>query len=356
MPPAEQSIVETPAWDDLEFRFYPTDAIYRAMGDAQADPPWEPGQIMPASEPLALPAAAAVLSYGCGIIEGLKARRSADGRVLLFRPQDHGQRFARSAERLLMLPLPVAQFVSATEAVVRANARFVPPAGRGTFYLRPMQHGIDPMLGLSRGRRFVVTVYGCPVGAFGRTGQRSADLRLKVVEICRAAPGGTGRAKAIGNYPGSLLHKQAARVAGFDDVLYLDAAGKGLLQETSGANVFCRLRSGTLVTPEATDTILEGITCDSVMQLARAMGIRVEQRPLLLEELLTDAVECFCTGTAWTVRSVAALGVGDREHRFEQRELARSLAEGLAAIQRGEAEDRYGWTHEVVLAQPGSVP
>jgi len=333
---------DTPDWDTLEFRHYPTDAIYRALGAVHADPPWDPGKILPGDTPLELLAQAAVLSYGCGIIEGLKAERTSDGRILLFRPTDHGQRFHASAERLLMLPFPVERFVWAVEEVVKANLRLVPPAGKGTFYLRPMQHAIEPMLGLRRASQFAVTIYGSPVGAFGG-GPTQRSLKLQVLRMCRAAPGGTGAAKAIGNYPGTLQHKEAVRAAGFDDVLYLDAAGKGLLQETSGANLLVLLRSGVLVSPHE-ETILSGITRDSALRLAERHGIRIERRPVPLQEVLAEGVECFCAGTAWTLRSVSQLSVDGRSHTFARADLAQTLREQLRGIQCGAQPDPFGWT------------
>lgn len=337
-----------PDWDRLTFSFSQTDVIYRAVGDAEREPVWEPGQYLP-FEPLALSPAAAVFSYGIGVFEGLKAQRSPDGRVLVFRHRDNARRFQHSAERLVMPPFPEDGFVDAVEGIVRRNLRFVPPHGKGSFYIRPMQHGIEAQLGIRPSRGFWVLIYGCPVGSYfpSQPGGRPRGLRLRVVEQGRCAEGGTGSAKVIGNYSGGLAIAKRWREEGFDDVLYLDARHLRYLTETSGSNVFVRLKSGRLVTPALDDQILAGLTRDSVLQLAAELGVGIEERPIPVEEALADGQEIFCTGTAYTVWSVDELVHRDRPHRFPSRELQPVLLDRLQAIQRGEREDPFGWVTEV---------
>ena len=184
-----------PDWDTLTFAFTETDALYRSDGRRVARAVWDAGAIVPFG-PLSLSPAAAVLSYGLGIFEGLKAFRREDGAIQVFRPDMNAARFARSAERLMMAPFPAAQFVDAVDRLVDANRRFVPPFGQGSFYIRPMEHAIEPKLGIGPCRLFDVTIYGSPVGAV-KSGPTDG-LRLRVVEQARVAPGGTGAAKAIG--------------------------------------------------------------------------------------------------------------------------------------------------------------
>jgi len=332
---------DLPVWDALKFGYLPTDVVYGVEGDAEADPPWAEGGVA-AEHELRLPVAAAALSYGTGIIEGLKAERSADGRVLLFRLADHAARFFRSAERMLLLPFPEERFVAAVKQLVRANARFIPPAGHGTFYVRPLEFAIEPMLGLRQGRRFMVTLYGCPVGDLGH----GAVGALKVLDIPRSSKGGTAEAKAIVNYGGVLLHRERARREGFDDVLF---TGAGAVQETTGTNVFCRLHSGELVTPRLDGRFLGGITRDSVLHLARAEGLEVDERELRVQEILDHGQELFCTGTATGVRNVARLVHKDREKTFTQGELGETLGQRLSAIRAGSVPDPFGWTDEVSL-------
>lgn len=334
-----------PEWDRLGFGFVETDCFYRAFGEPSRDPVWDAGEFPPLGE-VALHPAAAFFSYGLGIFEGLKAQRAPDGRVLLFRHRDNARRFRRSAERMLLAPFPEDRFVDAAEEVVRRNVRFVPPHGKGTFYLRPLEHAIDPLIGIRPGSRFWVLFFGCPVGSYfaGKADAGAHGLRLRVLEQGRVAAGGTGSAKAMGNYAGGMALARTWQQRGYHDVLYLDARHVSYITETSGANVFVKLASGRLVTPPLDDQILAGITRDSVLRLAReAFGVECEERPISLEEALDDGEEIFCTGTAWTVINVRELDHGDRIHRFERHDLQQTLVDELRGIQRGERHDRFGW-------------
>jgi branched-chain amino acid aminotransferase len=334
-----------PDWDTLTFTFTETDAVYRSAGDVSHEPVWDAGRIEPYG-PMALSPAAAVLSYGLGIFEGLKAFRRDDGAVQLFRPDKNAARFARSAERLMMAPFPAGQFVDACARLVDANRRFVPPCGKGSFYLRPMQHAIEPRLGIGPCQRFEVTMYGSPVGPV--KAKSDDGLRLRVVEQARVAPGGTGAAKAMGNYAGGVMVADPWKRQGFDDVLYLDARRAEWVTETSGANLFAVLRDGRLVTPPLDDQIMPGVTRDSAIVVARELlGLTVEERPLSVEELLGETVEVFCTGTAWTVKSVREIAHRERLVRYRPQDVSAQLWEIISGVQTGRRDDPFTWTREV---------
>jgi branched-chain amino acid aminotransferase len=333
-----------PDWNALTFSFTETDYMYRADGDARRDPVWAPGRIEPYG-PIALAPAAAVLSYGVGIFEGLKAFRRDDGAVQVFRPDANAARFQRSAERLSMAPFPIDEFLSAVDRLVDANRRFVPPHGLGSFYVRPMQHAVEPRLGYGAARDLSVTMYGTPVGAIGSKGEA---IRLRAVERARVAPGGTGAAKAMGNYAGSTHVAGAAKQQGFDDVLYLDARELKYVTETSGANLFAVTRTGKVITPPLDDQILAGVTRDSAIIVAREdLGLDVQERPISIDEILTEAREVFCTGTAWTVRSVGEIAFRDRSVRLPGREVRDRLWEIIGGIQTGRRADSRGWIRPV---------
>ena len=333
-----------PDWNTLGFSFTETDYIYRADGDTRRDPVWAPGRIEPFGAVVLSPAAA-VLSYGVGIFEGLKAFRREDGAVQIFRPDAHAARFQRSAERLAMAPFPAAEFLSAIEKLVDANRRFVPPHGLGSLYIRPMQHAIEPKLGFGASRELAVTMYGSPVGAISGAGD---SIRLQAVERARVAPGGTGAAKAIGNYAGGVHVAGPARLQGFDDVLYLDARALTYVTETSGANLFVVDRAGRLMTPPLDDQILAGVTRDAVLTIAREeLGLRVEERPIAIDEALAEAREAFCTGTAWTLKSVDEIAFRGRSVRLPGREVRDRLWEIIGGIQTGRRTDPRGWTRVV---------
>jgi branched-chain amino acid aminotransferase len=333
-----------PDWSTLTFSFTETDYVYRADGDTRREPVWTPGRIEPHG-PVILSPAAAVLSYGVGIFEGLKAFRREDDAVQIFRPAANAARFQRSAERLSMAPFPAGEFLSAVDRLVDANRRFVPPHGRGSLYIRPMQHAVEPRLGYGACRELAVTMYGSPVGAVGPA---TDAIRLRAVERARVAPGGTGAAKAMGNYAGSVHVAGAAKEQGFDDVLYLDARELKYVTETSGANLFVVNRAGQLITPPLDDQILAGITRDSALTIAREeLGLDAQERPITIEDVLADAREAFCTGTAWTIRSVGEIAFRDRSIRLPGREVRDRLWEIIGGIQTGRRADSRGWTRLV---------
>ena len=339
-----------PDWNNLTFAFIETDCIYRSEGDVARKPIWDHGEFLPFQN-LEISPAAAFMSYGLGIFEGLKAQRTRDGRVLLFRHTANAERLRRSAERLLMAPFPADQFARAVEELVRRNIRFVPPSGKGAFYVRPMEHAVETKLGLGPCARFAVTMYGSPVGDYFSKHKKPAapeGVRLQALEQGRVAPGGTGAAKAMGNYAGGIYIAHHWKEKGFDDVLYLDARHLKHITETSGSNVFVKLKSGPIVTPPLDDQILPGITRDSVIRAARdILRIPVEERPIEIDEALGEGEEMFCTGTAWTVQSVREVVHRGRAHGFPKSDARKALLDIIRGIQTGERDDPFGWTKEV---------
>jgi branched-chain amino acid aminotransferase len=345
-PTATASTRPLPEWGSLSFALTETDFMFHASGDKRRDPVWSPGKYLPFGE-MTISPAASVLSYGLGVFEGLKAQRTADGRVLLFRHGDNAERFRRSAERLMLPPYPAEDFVAAVEGIVARNLRFVPPAGKGSFYVRPMEHAVEPKLGLGPCNHFQVTMYGSPVGSYFAGGVPKG-VRLEVVEQGRVAPGGTGSAKCMGNYAGGIYVAHQAKQKGFDDVLYLDARHVRFVTETSGSNVFIKKSNGVIVAPPLDDQILAGVTRDSTIQVARRiLGLEVQERPIPIEELLDDADEMFCTGTAWTIQSIREVVYRGVSRPFAGDTTRRALLEELLGIQTGARKDPFGWTHEV---------
>ena len=240
-----------------------------------------------------------------------------------------------------MPPFPAERFLEAVVGIVDRNRRFVPDPGEGSFYVRPLQHGIEPLLGIRPAREFHVLILGSPVGDYFADGS-GRGLKLRVLDQGRVAAGGTGAAKAMGNYAGGVAIAAHWRDQGYDDVLYLDASGSRRVTETTGSNVFVLLRDGTLVTPPTDDQILAGITRDSVLRLARErLAIPVVERQIGIDEVLEDGAEVFCTGTAYTVHGVDELVHGDRARRFDDHEVQRALLDALTGIQRGEKDDPW---------------
>jgi branched-chain amino acid aminotransferase len=182
----------------------------------------------------------------------------------------------------------------------------------------------------------------------GAVGSKGEAISLREVERARVAPGGTGAAKAMGNYAGSTHVAGAAKQQGFDDVLYLDARELKYVTETSGANLFVVNRAGELITPPLDDQILAGVTRDSALAIAREeLGLGVQERPITIVEILAEAREAFCTGTAWTIRSVGEIAFRDRSVTLAGREVRDRLWEIIGGIQTGRRADSRGWTRLV---------
>lgn len=331
----------------LDFSLHASDFMVVIRGDRK-DPDgaaeWGEDQLLPTGA-LSLSPAAAVLSYGLGVFEGLKVHRSRDGRLLGFRIRDHARRFRRSAEILTLASLPVERFQAAVERLVAANEVRVPNPGTGSLYVRALLFADEPMLGLAPCRQFCVAFYCSPVGSYFSAG--AAGIRLRLLDQARVASGGTGNAKAIGNYAGSLVIRSRWQAQGYDDVLYNHAGGGGRITETTGSNPFVRFGDGTVATPRLDDQILPGVTRDSVLALLRDDGKAIVERDIKVDEILNDGRELFCTGTAWTVQPASELNDGRRHRTFTEQDTSRSLREQLDGIKSGDLPDPHGWISEI---------
>ncbi len=287
---------------------------------------------------------AAVLHYGQSVFEGLKAHRTADGRVAIFRAQAHGERLARSARRMGMPELPVEDFVATCKAFVQHQA----PALNATdaMYLRPLLFGTEIALGVHASSSYRFAVMGCIVGEYFKTG--GAQLRIQVSEkYVRAAPGGTGCAKTAGNYAASLVAQAEAAREGFHQVLWLDAVERAYVEETGAMNVGF-VAGTTLLTPPVGDTILDGITRRSVLALAPALGLSVEERRIKWSEVEERIVageisEAFGIGTAALIAPIGELGRGGKVVRLRGGEVAARIKAALRAEQLGHGAHAAEW-------------
>ncbi len=330
----------------LDFSLHRSDFMVVIHGnriDFGSPAAWEEDQLLPTGA-LGLSPAAAVLSYGLGVFEGLKVHRSRDGRLLGFRVGDHARRFQRSAETLTLASLPVERFQAAVQRLAAANRALVPEREAGSLYVRALLFADEPMLGLAPCRKFCAAFYCSPVGSYFAA---AAGIRLRLLNQARVAAGGTGSAKAIGNYSGSLVVRSRWQARGFDDVLYSHAGGGGRITETTGSNPFVRFGDNTVATPRLDDQILPGITRDSVLALLRDDGEAIAERDVTAEEILGGGRELFCTGTAWTVQPVSELHDGRHHRAFAEQETSRRLRERLDRIKTGDLPDRHGWISDI---------
>jgi len=296
--------------------------------------------------PLPLSPATAALHYGQSVFEGLKAHRAPGGEVLLFRPDENARRFRRSAERMAMPPVPEAVFVEGLRELVRLDAGWVPPAGGGALYIRPLLFATDPSLRVRPAEGYRLVVFTFPFGAYFPP---TIDALVSPTHV-RAFPGGTGDVKPAGNYGAGLVAEAAARAEGCDTVLWLDGWEHRYVEECGVMNLFVVL-GDVVVTPPLGGTILGGVTRDSVLTLLRDAGHRVEERRLAIDEVVAAhregrLRECFGTGTAATLAHVRRLRYDGADLLLppvEARTVGPAVKERLIAIMSGRAPDPYGW-------------
>jgi branched-chain amino acid aminotransferase len=313
---------------------------------------WHSAQVT-ARAPFPLDPAAAVLHYAQEIFEGLKAYRSADEKIVLFRPEDNARRFNESARRMAMPEIPEATFLEAIERLVAQDQKWV-PEGDGSLYLRPFMFASEAFLGVRPAREYIFCVIASPVGPYFKGGAKAVTIWASQ-DYTRAALGGTGAAKCGGNYAASLIAQAQASANGCDQVVFLDAKEKRWVEELGGMNVFFVFKDGTITTPPLQGTILPGITRKSLLQLAADAGLPITERNYSFEDWKADAasgnlVEAFACGTAAVVAGIGKvkyLGgevlIGDGQTG----PVTTRLRNALIGLQRGQTNDPYGWVHPV---------
>nr|XP_009801862.1 PREDICTED: branched-chain-amino-acid aminotransferase 2, chloroplastic-like isoform X2 [Nicotiana sylvestris] len=306
---------------------------------------FEKGQLNPYGN-IELSPSAGVLNYGQGLIEGTKAYRRDDGRTFLFRPHESAIRMQIGAERMCMPSPSTQQFVDAVKLTALANNRWIPPAGKGSLYVRPLLIGNGPILGVAPAPEYTFLVYACPVGNYLRNGTQPLTLYVEE-EHHRASQGGAGGVKSITNYGPVLKAIKRAKERGYSDVLYLDSVNNRYIEEVSAANIFL-VKGKVIATPIPSGTILEGITRKSVIAIAHDLGYQVEERLIEAEELIS-ADEVFCTGTALGVAPIGSITYKNKriEYKVSSELISEQLNSTLVAIQKGIIEDKRNWVLEI---------
>jgi branched-chain amino acid aminotransferase len=315
---------------------------------------WHDG-VLSAYAPIAIDPASVVLHYGQTVFEGMKAYKQVDGGVALFRPERNAVRMQRSCHRLALPEVPTDLFLEACELLVTQDKDWVPTAEGSSLYLRPFVWATEVGLGVRPSDTALFQVIASPAGNYFSGPLRPVSLWLSQ-EYTRAAPGGTGAAKCGGNYAASLVAQQEAAANGCDQVVFLDATERRWLEELGGMNVFLVLDDGTLVTPEVSGTILEGVTRDSVITLAKELGHQVEERKVAVDEWRKGAadgkvVEVFACGTAAVITPIGALRWPGGEAvagTGEPGPVTLKLRQALLDVQYGRVEDTHGWVHKVL--------
>lgn len=329
---------------------------YMVRIDWTTEDGWHSPRVLPYG-PLSLDPATSALHYGQEIFEGLKAYRHADGSIVCFRPEQNAARFARSAARLAMPALPEDLFLASIRELLKRDARWVPSGSESSLYLRPFMFATEPVLGVKPSSSYAYLLIAAPAGSYFHGSVTPVTVWVST-EYVRAAPGGTGEAKAAGNYAASLVAQAEAAAHGCHQVVWLDAVQRKYIEEVGAMNLAFVHRSGDdieVVTPPLSGSLLPGVTRKSLLQVAQDLGYTVAERPISVDEWRIgcesgDITEVFGCGTAAVITPVgevkSALGnwtVGDGQPG----PVTLRLRERLLAIQTGAAPDAHGWVRRM---------
>ena len=309
---------------------------------------WVDARVEPYA-PFVLDPSCLVFHYAQEIFEGLKAYKWQDGTIALFRPEMNARRFNLSADRLCMPEVPEDLFLAGIEELVRLESDWIPTSSGTSLYIRPAMIAVEPVLGVHPSDHFYFFVILSPVGAYYASGFNPVKIMVEDRYV-RAVPGGTGEAKTGGNYASSLKAGLEAKKKGFEQVLWLDGVHRRYVEEVGAMNMFFAYED-VVVTAPLTGSILNGVTRDSVLNLADTMGFRVEERQIDINELMADIrsgrlKEAFGTGTAAVITPVGALAYRDECLNVGSGgagSLTQKLYDTLTGIQYGRTEDTFGW-------------
>lgn len=313
---------------------------------------WHDPQIVP-YQPLSLEPSAMVFHYGQEMFEGLKAYKTEDGRVLLFRPDKNIERANNSNKRLEIPQIPEDDFLNAIKTLVAVDAAWIPTKPGTSLYIRPFVIATDPFLGVRPSDTYKFIVILSPVGAYYPEGLNPVKIWIED-EYVRAVRGGIGEAKTGGNYVASLAAQTKAHEEGYSQVLWLDGVERKYIEEVGAMNIFFKI-NGTVVTPMLNGSILPGVTRNTCIALCKEWGLPVEERRISVEELEEAAKsgaleEVWGTGTAAVISPVGHLRYEDEVFRIGDGgigEVSQKLYDTVTGIQLGKVEDTHGWTVEV---------
>lgn len=329
-------------WSDLSFGYFPTAYNVRCY---YRDGKW--GEIETTQDTnISMHMAATCLHYGQEAFEGMKAFKGQDGKCRLFRVDENWKRMNRSCSGVMMPEIPEALFTEMVERVVKLNIDYLPPYESGaSLYIRPLVIGTGAQVGVRPATEYLFVIFVSPVGPYFKDGFKPTPMAI-LRGYDRAAPLGTGTIKVGGNYAAGIKAGCIAHDKGYSAVLFLDAKEKKYIDECGPANFF-GIKGNKYITPEST-SILPSITNMSLMQVAKDLGMEVEKRPVLVEELATFDEAGAC-GTAAVISPIQRVDDLDEGHSYKLAEegvagpVCTKLYHALRAIQYGDAEDKYGW-------------
>lgn len=334
-----------PAQGQLGFGKYFSD--HMLVADYK-DGAWGEYQIVPFAS-FSMHPATAVLHYGQGIFEGLKAYKDKEGSISLFRAKDNFARMNKTAQRMCMPTLDIDKTLSALIELIKIDADWIPTEKGTSLYIRPTMIATDEFLGVKPASTYKFFIILSPVGSYYAEGLKPTAIMIEDYYV-RAAIGGTGEAKCMGNYAASLLAAKVAMDKGYEQVLWLDAAEKKYVEEVGAMNIFFVL-GDTVVTPKLVGSILPGITRASAIEVLKGKGIKVEERKISIEELAEAyksglLSEVFGTGTAAVISPVGKIGIKGEDwviNNGKMGPITMELYNTITGIQNREIADTFGW-------------
>lgn len=343
--------VEKSRINEVDFNNIPFGRVYSDhmfIADYE-DGQWSDLRIVP-YENLSMAPASSVIHYGQSVFEGLKAYKNSKGEAVVFRPEANAKRLNKSAERMCIPEVPEELFLQAMTELLNLDNAWIPNKENTALYIRPFVFAMDDYIGIKPSEKYRFMIITCPVGAY-----YSEPVKVKIeTEFTRAAKGGTGYAKAAGNYAGSLYPAKLAQKKGYHQLVWTDAKEHEYIEESGTMNIMFVIND-TLITPEASSTILRGITRDSVLTLARDWGMKVEERRISVKEVIEAAKsgklqDAFGAGTAATIAHIALIGHDGVDYKLppiEEREFSNKVLKAMDAIKLGEAEDKFDWIYKL---------
>ncbi len=332
--------------DNIQFARLYSDHMFQAEFKGGE---WRNPEILPYKHMEFSPASQA-LHYGVSVFEGMKAYKNQQGDPVLFRPLDNFHRLNRSSKRLCIPEVPEEIFMEGMSRLLQLDSDWIPDRSGTSLYVRPFTYCSEEFIGIRISDEFKFMIITTPVGKY-----YSQPVKVKIeTEFVRAAEGGTGYAKAAGNYAGALYPTKLAMDEGYQQLIWTDAKEHKYIEEAGTMNLMFVI-DGKVITPELTDTLLAGITRDSILTLSRDMGYPTEERKITVDEVVSALKEgrmqdAFGVGTAATVAPISVIGHEGTDYTLpdvSQRNISASLAKRLQDIKEGRVEDKFGWIYRV---------
>ena len=333
-------------FSDLGFCKYYSDHMFIADYEGGK---WSNFRIAP-HENLELSPACTTLHYGQTIFEGLKAYKNEEGKILIFRPDKNAERFNKSAERMCMPTFPEEYFTQSITELLKIDARWVPSVENSSLYIRPLMFAIDPYIGIKPADKYIFIII---CGLAG--GYYSEPVNVKIeTKFTRAVSGGVGFSKTAANYAAALYPAVKAQKDGYHQLIWTDGKEHKYVEESGTMNLFFVINN-KLITPPLGDTVLDGVTRDSIIILCKDLGIDIDVRKISVQEIINSLdnnliTEAFGAGTAATIAPIKTIGYNNKKYSISQKSqksISSNLLKTLNSIKYGESEDKFGWIHKL---------